>query len=484
MGYDINSLNQFAADNTWIVIWPEIILAVTALGLLVLEILLPKVKDKVIPFTAQAVQILVFAGIVISLSWKGMEAGNKTAFSGLITLSSIGNLYRLFFILCSILVCHMATGFLHKQNLAKVEFYTLILIATAGLMLLVQSTHFIMFFVSLETVTICFYVLISYLRKSSHSLEAGLKYLIMGSLSSALLVFGIVLLYGGGGMSGILGPTVVDPLSFSELAVVIVNNPENLFLMTGAFLVLAGICFKIGAFPFQIWIPDVYQGAPTPITALLAVASKAGGFFVLLNLVKPGGPFNGLNEFLVPLLTVIAVLTILFGNLSGLTQKNLKRLMGASGIAHAGYLLVGVIAAFQMNWAANVILFYLFTYLLASFAVFQVMNLVSGQKDSQQRMIDYEELARERPFLAVVLVIGLGSLAGVPPLAGFMGKLLLFILAYKAGFLGLLIISFPAPSVSRLSVLVRIPFIPSLRPAPAPIYGGYFFRSKHVPYHT
>jgi NADH-quinone oxidoreductase subunit N len=197
--------------------------------------------------------------------------------------------------------------------------------------------------------------------------------------------------------------------------------------------VLAGVAFKIGAFPFQIWIPDVYQGAPTPVTAFLAVGSKAAGFAVLLALAGKDGVFASYGWLVTPVLTVMAAATILFGNLAALTQHNVKRLIGLSGVSHAGFLLLGVIAATQVPMATGAVYFYLFAYLLASFAVFGVMAHVAGADDSDQELDHYAGLAKENPFLATVLAVGLGSLAGIPPLAGFMGKLFVFIGAFQAG---------------------------------------------------
>ena len=203
-------------------------------------------------------------------------------------------------------------------------------------------------------------------------------------------------------------------------------------------LVLSGVAFKIAAFPFQIWVPDVYQGAPTPVTAFLAVASKGAGFLVLLVLARTFSPYAWL---LAPVLTLMAGATLLFGSLGALTQHNVKRLMGLSGVSHAGFLLMGVVAAGTQSMAIGAIYFYLFAYLLASFAVFGVMALVAGPDDADQEISHYAGLAKDSPFLALVLAIGLGSLAGIPPLAGFMGKLFIFIAAFKAGLYGLLAVA-------------------------------------------
>jgi NADH-quinone oxidoreductase subunit N len=208
-------------------------------------------------------------------------------------------------------------------------------------------------------------------------------------------------------------------------------------------LVLAGVAFKVGAFPFQIWIPDVYQGAPTPVTAFLAVASKGAGFAVLLGLCGPGGPFAvaGYAPLVTSVLSVMAAATIIFGNIAALTQHNVKRLIGLSGVSHAGFLLLGVVAARSVPMAMGAVYFYLFAYLIASFAVFGVMTHLAGPNDADQDLDHYAGLMKENPFLATVLAAGLGSLAGIPPLAGFMGKFFVFIAAYQAGARGLLAIA-------------------------------------------
>jgi NADH-quinone oxidoreductase subunit N len=220
-------------------------------------------------------------------------------------------------------------------------------------------------------------------------------------------------------------------MNFNALAQFLAANPHHFLASAGIVLVLAGVAFKIGAFPFQIWVPDVYQGAPTPVTAFLAVGSKAAGFAVLLILARD--VFASYAWLVMPVLTAMAAATIIFGNLAALTQHNVKRLIGLSGVSHAGFLLLGVVASATVPMAQGAIYFYLFAYLIASFAVFGVMTHVAGANDSDQDLDHYAGLAKESPFLAAVLAIGLGSLAGIPPLAGFMGKLFIFLSAFQGG---------------------------------------------------
>lgn len=429
-------LRGFTETNNWGAILPEILLALLALGLLVVEIVLPRGRHELIGRISIIGQIAVFAYLLLPANSCQFEGG--TYFSGMIAQTDISQIMRGFFLLCSILVSYLGGIYLSKQTLPKTEFFHLVLLISAASMLLVQSSNFVMLFVALETVTVAFYVLVAYCRTSTFSLEAGLKYLILGALSSSILLFGIVLLYGVAGNPQLPGFTG-DSLNFNALGGFIAQNADHVLVKAGALLVISGVCFKIGAVPFQIWVPDVYQGAPTPVTAYLAIGSKAAGFMILLALVT--GPFVALADFLTPVLSVIAIVTILFGNITAVSQKNVKRMMGLSGIAHAGYLLVGVVAAFSVDWASYAVIFYLATYLLASFAVFAVMAHLAGADDANQELGHYSNLGRKHPYLGGILTVGLGSLAGIPPLGGFIGKLFLFVAAFRAGLFSLLAVS-------------------------------------------
>jgi NADH-quinone oxidoreductase subunit N len=438
-------------SNQWISIWPEISLGLLALLLLALDLVLKPSERHMIPRVAILGQVVVLIALLGTIVYESVDPLMQKVveipenFDGLIAYSPFGDAGRFFILLTSLIVSYLAHIYFQRQSLPRAEFYHLQLVVAAAMMLLVQSTQFVLLFVALETVTVGFYVLVAYCRTSPLSLEAGLKYLILGALSSAIMLFGIVLLYGvaAAPANQAFGPPVYDAMSFADLGRVIAREANNPLVAAGVVLVLCGVAFKIGAVPFQIWIPDVYQGAPTPTTAYLAVGSKAAGFMVLLNLVT--GPFAApwlAQQVLAPLLSVLAVLSILYGNLAALGQHNVKRVMGLSGISHAGYMLVGVVAAVQgVNWAPGAVLFYLFTYLLGSMAVFGVMAHVAGTRDEIQELEQYADLGRREPFLGGVLAFGLGSLAGIPPLAGFIGKLLLFYAAFQAHLYGLLAVS-------------------------------------------
>lgn len=415
---------EIAFTNDWGAICPEICLVVGGLVLLVMDFCLPRYRDRV----AGVFSMVVFMVALVMLAFE-WAVPSFMVFGGMIEHSGIGWMMRMFFVISGLMVVYLGDIYLKRMELARVEFFHLLLIVTAGMMVLVQARHFLMFFVALETVTVGLFVMVSYCRSSSLSLEGGLKYLVMGGLSSALLLFGIMLLYGAAG-NVYLGGSSGGGLDFESLRYFINVNTHNSLVVGGVVLVVSGVLFKIGAVPFQIWIPDVYQGAPTPVTAFLAVSSKAAGVFVLVNLVS--GPFASMAGLLIPLLSVVAMVTILFGNITALPQRNVKRLMGLSGVSHGGFLLMGVVAFMRVEWALGAIMFYLFTYMLGTFAVFSVMSHREVGGGESDELEGYEGFGKKNPLLGMGLVVGLGSLAGIPPLAGFIGKLFIFIVAFQA----------------------------------------------------
>ena len=458
------ALQAAAAANQWVAIFPELLVACLALALLVLEIVLPRKSHDLIPSLAIAGQLAILVGF--ALNYHSVFVG-QTTFNGLLRHTGAGQFMRLFFLLATIGVSVLGVVLLARQKLPRIEFFAIILVVCAAMMLLTQANHFVLLFVALETVTVGFYILVSYTRANPLSLEAGLKYLVMGALSSSILLFGVVLLYGAVGSAAMdygAGGRVADAMNFGVVQQFLADHPDNLLASIGIVLVLSGVAFKIGAVPFQIWIPDVYQGAPTPVTAFLAIASKAAGIALLLILVSVFGVYR---DVLITTLTLLAGGTIIFGNVAALTQHNVKRLIGLSGVSHAGYLMVGVVAAaLGVRLATGAIFFYLFTYLLASLAVFGVMTHVVGDNDADQDLDLYSDLAKTHPFLGTVLAVGLGSLAGIPPLAGFMGKLLVFIAAFRAELYGLLAISILGVIVSIYYYFgwIKAAFFPAWRP--------------------
>lgn len=306
------------------------------------------------------------------------------------------------------------------QNQAGLgEFYALPVFTCAGLMWMASAVDFTMIFVSLELVTISFYILVSYMRRSPGSLEAGVKYLVLGALSTGFLVYGITWIF------GITGETNLDAIAAKLPALGNAQAP----LLFGMMLVLVGLGFKIAAAPFQIWVPDVYQGAPTPITAYLSVGSKAAGFIVLIRVLETFVSVPVIGGKVLAALSVLTALTLIYGNLAAMPQGNLKRLLAYSSIAHAGYLLLAVVSI-RAPHSGEAIAFYLAGYLLMTLLTFLIIILVANAAGGDD-IAHFNGLGRRSPGLAFAMLIAMLSLAGVPLTVGFFGKFFVFAAAIE-----------------------------------------------------
>ncbi len=363
--------------------------------------------------TPQRKKALGYLGIaalgVMLLTLLGTDAATGTAFNGSFVEDDLAIFFKRFFLVAAILVLFLTSEFSEKISASVSEYYSLVIFALTGMLFAASSNDFVMLFVSIELITVTFYVLVSYQRRKLSSLEAGVKYLIIGALSSAIMVFGIALIWGTTG-----------EINFTKLAVVVPQYLTNKIFLAGVLFLLTGIGFKISAVPFQIWVPDVYQGAPNPTSAFLAVGSKAAGFVLLLRVLFTAIP-DVAHQWRTYLI-VIAALTILYGNLCALPQRNLKRLLGYSSISHAGYMLLGVSALSASGGSA--VMYYLAGYLFTIVAAFTVITLVMQHLDNED-VSGLAGLNQRSPLLATTMTFAMVSLAGLPPLAGFFGKFLL-----------------------------------------------------------
>ena len=384
----------------------ELWATVIALALMLADVFVP----------AERRRLMAYAAIAALATWLVMNWGHEatgTAFGGMFVQDGLAIFFKRFFVIAAILVLFISAEFSDPQAGGVSEYYSLILFALLGMLFAASANNFAMLFVSIELITVTFYVLTSFQRGLA-SLEAGVKYLILGALSSAFMVFGIALVWG-----------VTGQLDFGGLAAVAGQVLDNKIFLLGMVFVLAGLGFKIAAVPFQIWVPDVYQGAPTPTTAFLAIGSKAAGFVLLLRVLFTAVP--ALAAHWVDLLIVLSGITILYGNLCAIPQRNLKRLLGYSSISHAGYLLLGVAALAGIGRSLSggaAILYYLGGYLFTILGAFAVICLVMRQAEAE----DISALAglhQRSPLLASTLTLAMVSLAGIPPMAGFFGKFLL-----------------------------------------------------------
>jgi NADH-quinone oxidoreductase subunit N len=361
-------------------------------------------------------------------NWAKWSLWNFYAFDGL------ARFYKGFALVTTILVVLMSIDFRavlsrftdHPGSEAGTgEYYALPVFACAGMMWMASAKDLAGAFVALELVTITFYILVAFLRRNVGSLEAGVKYLILGALSTGFLVYGIAWIYGATGT-----------MSLVEIGAKVGTLSNTTPLLFGIALILIALGFKIGAVPMQVWIPDVYQGAPTPTTAFLSVGSKAAGFILLIRFLDPllqaGSPVAGQVTLM---LAIMAGATLLFGNLAAISQTNFKRLLAYSSIAHAGFLILAL-AAWKPETVDSLgsigsVSFYLATYLLMTLASFFVLAQVRIQSDSEQ--IDaFNGLGKRNPTLAIGMTIIMAALAGVPLTAGFLGKFFVFTLAVEA----------------------------------------------------
>ncbi len=419
----------------WLSILPEIAVAGLSLLCLLQAMFLPKALRFLIPNTARIGLVLVAIMALTTGPW--VQSADVASFAGLLRQNLPTDGVRMVFLLSALLTSFLAEGFLRDRDAAVADYHHVLLVVTAAFMLLAQSNHFVTFFLALETAAVGLYVLVGYLRRSEASLEAGVKYLVAGGLSSALLLMGIVLVYGALGAV----PGVTDSLNFTQigkaLAAQSIAHTISPLTLTGIALILGGVAFKLGAFPFHAWIPDVYQGAPTPTTAFLGTASKAAGAFTLVLLAT--GPFAPIATKLAPLLAVGAVMTLLVGNLGALATTDVKRTLALSGVSHAGFILAAVTAALVLPGAnafgydvEQVIVIYLLAYVVGTFLTAQALVSLPAIEDHRRPQLALRGLLRRSPLLASSLGFGIGSLAGVPPSVGFIAKLLVLTLLVSA----------------------------------------------------
>jgi NADH-quinone oxidoreductase subunit N len=404
---------------------PEMFVAGAALAVIATEVLLPAGRR------ARATSATALIGLLCALAWivsdwtqgvRGEALKVVGAGGGLITAWTVDG-FSLFTrglaVVGGVLLVLLSIPYTRRMDRGHGELYAVLLMALLGVMLLSGVADLLSLFVCLELVTISSYVLAAFRRNDAHSTEAGLKYLVVGSVSSALLLLGIAFVFGATG-----------GLSFEVLRAAVVAGSPDPMLVLGSALLLVGVLFKVGGVPFHVWIPDVYEGAPSPVTAFLSTASKSAGVVLLLRLAQAVlVPSLGQAEAAwLWLLVVLACLTLLFGLLGAIPQRRIKRLLGYSSIGHAGYLLAAVAAMAAGGGAdalpgASAILFYLGAFFFTNLTAFTVVVLVSGTVVPPGASA-WAGLSKRSPFLALAMCLALLSLAGVPPLSGFFGKFL------------------------------------------------------------
>ncbi|HEY7533930.1 MAG TPA: NADH-quinone oxidoreductase subunit N, partial [Nitrospiraceae bacterium] len=401
------SLTMSPADL--LLLLPEIILTLWICLVLIVDFTFPRLPKEQLAY-------LTIVGLVAtlgSLAWFDFTGVAGTLFANMFVVDRMALFFKMFIVLATILVVLASIEFVHRFSFFRGEYYFLIAMSALGMMFMASANDLLSVFVTLEFSTFGFYVLVAYLREDAASNEAGLKFFILGVFAAGLLAYGISLVYGETGK-----------LVFSDMA----SAQATPGLIIGYLLIFAALGFKIGAVPFHSWIPDTYHGSPTPVTTFLSIAPKGAAFAILLRMFYVA--LASFKPTWVILLVSASILSMTYGNIVAIAQKNIKRLLAYSGIAQIGNVLIGLAAGTKMG--SDAILFYLLTYLFANIGAFAIVIAVS-QAIGSDEIDDYSGLGRRSPFLAFAMLIFLLSLAGVPPLAGFIGKLYIFIAAIKEG---------------------------------------------------
>ncbi len=422
---------------------PEIILAAGALLVLALDVWCSK-KRPAVGFTATCGVLLVAAlfsvAQLVCPRLAALASGTAGSIFGM-TAPFFAS-FALFFIGCAFLTTLVARTVRERAEFSAPITNHLILVATAAAAALLKSTNFIAFFVLLETLTVTLYALVGSYRTSVASLEAGVKYLIAGGVSGALMLFGVVLLYGASALAGAPAPWAPDALGYGSVFALLNQDPTNAVALAGVALTLCGVLFKFGVFPMQFWIPDTYQGAPTHVTFFLATLSKGVGFGMTGVFLVVFAP---VFDVLFPVLLVLTLISMVYANVTALGQRKVKRLLGLSGVSHASYMMLGMLAfgkILQGGVSASspdsmlfALALYLVFYVLSLYPIFSVMARVpAGAGDEAlQDVNDFRGLAKRSPVLAGAVVSGLASLAGIPPTVGFIAKLGILWIVFSAG---------------------------------------------------
>jgi NADH-quinone oxidoreductase subunit N len=381
----------------------EILTTLLGVGVLLADLWLPAAARKLLGYAAAA-----GVGILLTYAVGSGAPADGTAFGGMFVVDGLSNFFKGFFLFAALVVLLLSIES-SESLVGYAEYCALTIFATVGMLFAASANDFILMFVALELITVTFYILVSFSRGKLGSLEAGVKYLILGALASGFMVFGIAFIFGA-----------ANTTNFYEIAAKQAELAKSPIFLVGLLLTLVGLGFKIAAFPFQMWAPDVYQGAPATTTAFLATGSKAAGFALLLRVAFSAVP--DITAHWSRLFLGLGIVTILYGSLCAIPQRSLKRLMGYSSIANAGFLLLGV-AAVSLS-GSTAVLTYLGGYIFTVLAAFAVITVVVSRTDSDD-VSSFAGLGQRSPLLATGLTVAMVSLAGIPPMAGFFGKFLL-----------------------------------------------------------
>ena len=423
--------------NDVVFLLPEIIISIGASLLLLAPVVGWRQRD-----TSAKWSMLVLLGItaltVIGCSYWVQEIPQSRSLAGMFALDGFAIFFKLIFITAIAMITLLSDDFLRESRYSVWEYYSLLGFALCGMMFMVSGMSLISIYIGLELMSLSSYILAGFFKNEEKSTEAAMKYFVLGAVSSGILLYGISLIYG-----------VCGSLNLLDIGRALSTIITNDALMFGVMLLGAGLCFKMAAVPFHVWTPDVYEGAPTPITAFLSTASKAAAFSIFARIF-----YLALHDFQLDwsnVLATISALSMVLGNLAAITQDNVKRMLAYSSIAHAGYALLGIISLNSLGLRG--VLIYSLVYVFANLGIWATVLMLRRHEYGGERVDDFEGLSRRAPFWAFAMVIFLLSLGGIPPTAGFIGKYFLFAAAIQAGFGWLAILAVLMSAVSMFYYL-------------------------------
>jgi NADH-quinone oxidoreductase subunit N len=405
-------------DLNWILLVPILIVAGFTLAVLAIDIIWPRNTGG----AASLVSLLGIAATVVSciLLWDRVEVG----FNGMLVLDKFSLFSNILFLAGTALTIFISSGYLQRESGSRSEYYLLLLTSTLGMMLMAAGTDLIVIFLGLELMSISLYILVGFFRTKPVSNEASLKYLLLGAFATGFLLYGIALIYGA------TGSTNLNVIAEHR------GSGTQLMMLAGMALIIVGFAFKVSAVPFHMWAPDVYEGAPTSITAFISAGPKAAAFIAFLRVLFVS--LDSLRIEWTAVLWILAVLTMTVGNLSALKQRSIKRMLAYSSIAHAGYVLVALTSASPKGISSA--LFYMFAYTFMNIGAFAVVILVGKKGEQNLDINSYAGLGFRHPVLGLMMTLFMLSLAGLPPTAGFLGKFYIFSAAVEADLISLAII--------------------------------------------
>jgi NADH-quinone oxidoreductase subunit N len=426
---------------------PEVVLAIFAAALLMVGVFAKSEPYKLIQWLSIAALAIV-AGLVVTST----GAGRVTAFAGSFVVDDFARVMKLLALFGAGVAILLSGKFLQRVGMARFEYPILVVLAAVGMMMMISANDLISLYMGLELQSLALYVVAAINRDNAKSSEAGLKYFVLGALSSGMLLYGASLVYGFTGTT-----------TFAGIAEALAANGSSLGIIFGLVFILAGLAFKVSAVPFHMWTPDVYEGAPTPVTAFFASAPKVAAMALLVRTMV--GPFNHLVHDWQQIIVLISILSMALGAFAAIGQQNIKRLLAYSSIGHMGFALVGLAAGTQEGVAGVVI--YMLIYVLTTLGVFACVLAMRRQNVQVETIADLAGLGRTNKGLAFVLSMLMFSLAGIPPMAGFFAKLFVFMAAVKSGLWLLAILGVIASVVGAFYYLRIVKIIYFDEPAPA-----------------